>query len=440
MPTIDNETTLLDPEHVTYDHQAAVTHILDDADEETRNRILNLDDTTEYLKIASGAAVPDVETDKKLETEQPERTPEEEPVFANPFKDQGIPDHLLKNKEGQPYENGLIEGKYKTPDDFWKGYDEKRRLAAGKHVTEYVPVQNDGAEHTLVDYDAEAQAAPLVTLTDDQTQILEDGALMEAVKDVAAKGLFARYGVAVPETVEDARNLSVMSEALDLRVQELAQDHKANVLKELSMGLHYKERADDISDQAAVQAFEGIRNDVAALIPSVFGDPTHPDYQDSVNYLESVYADFVAGIDAKFKSGNPALIREALPYYENRFGTPVLNEEVLKATFLLDNRKMFVDGAANAASRSVTSRYRERTAARVSYPALASAAGNLEAVSGAHPGITEMTEAELMDPHVIDKWMSPPYNMSEGEALRELDRQADMIHAREKQMSPGRLY
>jgi|GEM_PF-5254295 hypothetical protein len=170
---------------------------------------------------------------------------DEDVVIDNPFRDQGIPDiWLIDPKTGNPYENGMILGKYRTPDAAFTGVVEQQKLIGRKGLS-----QPEAAEP---EYQPQGFIAP-VSIDDNTKAQLTQYAVGQALSDYQDE--FLKMGLDSGEYLTDLDALKTASESLYLAVKQSAQRHYQDGAEYVTEYMRTAQVREELQDRAAEDGF-----------------------------------------------------------------------------------------------------------------------------------------------------------------------------------------
>lgn len=376
---------------------------------------LYFDDPVAFFKTRLGASQDDPEPTVDQPESDETKTDEEQKV-ANPYREQGIPDHLLVDDDtGEPYENGLILGKYESAEEYHRGMREAQKLVGRKTVE--VPQSPVGS-------------IP-VQLTPDQMQVVDSAALNEALG--AHANDFRREGLDPRDYEQDFESLKDISAELYYEVRRTRRELLARNLDFAQKYLYTDAHRPDINEQRAEQGYE--------LFESAFIDATEgvlPDDGDKEVLREkySAVLNSVLENDAhiqQYRTANPNADVFASPeirefyatYYDQVDGVLVISPQKVAQAAVGANRALLYKAVRKVAEDRIASKYQqslERNSDVAPRPDRTATTISSDGVTGAHRPVWPVEE--LYRPDAFDRLVKE-HNGDEVAAQREYDRMID---------------
>lgn len=338
-----------------------------------------------------------------VEDGEGEDTPPEPPTAEggdsaeNPFRDQGIPDDLMVDAEGQPYENGKILGEYDTPEDYHKGMAELRRKfeqrAPATESYEYpepmIPAQLDREQSQMI------------------AQHALENALAKHAGDFQAAGLD-------PNEFTDAKGFQTLAEQdaglyRDVRrtledIYQKESDYTANYL-----AVH--EMRPQINEEAADAGF--------SMFAGEFQEATGeaPDNED-LGYLREAYNETIGEVQAFDEwvqeqaaanpqanlFANPKVAQFYTDFYANHHGVLVLDPRKVSEAALAKNRDLLYTAISRTSGQKAAQKYEQairKDAADITDPPKTATSAAEDGVTGGRKAMMPLDE--LLRPDAIDR-------------------------------------
>lgn len=366
--------------------------------------------------------------------DDPARTADRDESWITDLQGQGVPrEWLIDPTTNEPYENGLIRGKYKSPVEAFRG--ELHRIGVldgdglGPRAVEMdtepddptIPPPPPGPDEIRQQYERRHQTLQLDAR---QAEAIKNHAFRLAGEDM--KDALDAEGVPVPETAEEWDEFKTTHPGL-ARQWEVAQNyHTQRGAEYVEQYHHYSTHRDAYNSQAMAAATEDL---IEAVRAATQLEPTEQDLEvigeHATNLLTEVHS-WLQNADPS----DPAV----LTLCDVQAGVPVLNAEKLSRAVRAASHEFLLEAVRQSTEARVQQQRRGIVddAPRRFPTSLAEAGG--DGRSGSSTGI--MSEDELFSADAIDR-LAEQFNGDETAALREYERQ---VQAYDRKLSQAGRY